>query len=168
MEGMKVVITGANSAVGQAILRCAAVLGAPQGAAPSTFVAAVRSDRAAEEIRRLLGNGNGIVRISYDDPESLSTAFREASAVIHLPGVLVERPGSTYEQANVAPVDSVVEADKAWRLVRVCVPPSGEAAGVSPFTFSLRKDKLRAAIRSECRYLLRSNDLPGADPASLG
>ena len=92
---MKVVITGANSAVGQAILRCAALPGVPQGMTPNTFVAAVRSDRAADEIRRLLGNGNGIVRISYDDPESLSTAFKEASAVIHLAGFLVERPGGS-------------------------------------------------------------------------
>ena len=59
------------------------------------------------------------------------------------------------------------EAGNAWRLVRVCVPAAGETAGVSPFTFSLRKDKLRAAIRSEGRYLLRSNDLSGADPAIL-
>ena len=78
---MKVVITGANSAVGLAILRC----GQAQWAT-ITLVAAVRSDRAAEQIRRHLGVVNGIVRISYDDPESLISAFREASAVIHLPG----------------------------------------------------------------------------------
>jgi hypothetical protein len=59
------------------------------------------------------------------------------------------------------------EAGHAWRLVSVCVPPAAETADVSPFTFSLRKDKLRAAIRSEGRYLLRSNDLSGADPAIL-
>jgi hypothetical protein len=59
------------------------------------------------------------------------------------------------------------DAGNAWRLVRVCVPPAGETTGVSPFTCSLRKDKRRAAIRSEGRYLLRSNDFSGADPAIL-
>ena len=73
LEGMKVVITGANSAVGQAILRCAATHA--QGVTPNTFVAAVRSDRAAEEVRRLLGSGYGVVRISYDDPEQSQRGF---------------------------------------------------------------------------------------------
>src|SRR3989304_8713212 len=100
---MRVVITGANSAVGLAILRCG-----PAQWATLTFVPGVRSDRAAEKIRRLLGGVNGLVHISYDDPGSLSTAFEGASAVIHLAGVLVERPGSTYEQAHVATTQSAV------------------------------------------------------------
>src|SRR6185437_7248896 len=113
---MKVVITGANSAVGQAILRCASEQGgSEQGAAPATLVAAVRSQRAAEQIQPLLanlGNGSSAVRLSYDHPGSLDAAFRGASAIIHLAGVLVEHPGSTYEQANVASVRSAVEAAK--------------------------------------------------------
>lgn len=59
------------------------------------------------------------------------------------------------------------DAGNAWRLVEVCVPAAGDAVGTQPFRFALRKDKLRAAIRSEGRYLLRSNDLSGADPAVL-
>ncbi len=105
---MRIVITGANSAAGQAILRCAA----EAGVAPNALVAAVRSERAADEIRPLLGEGSSVVQISYDDPGSLDAAFQGASAVIHLAGILVERPGSTYEQANVAPARSVVEAAK--------------------------------------------------------
>ena len=88
---MKIVITGANSATGQAILRCAS-----EHAAPITLVAAVRSERAAEEIRPLLGERNSAAQISYDDPRSLDAAFRGASAVIHLAGILVERADSTY------------------------------------------------------------------------
>ena len=108
---MKVVITGANSAVGQAILRCAAARSATRGDPKHVC----RSGSLRPRRRRdpaSLGNGNSVVRISYDDPGSLSTAFEGASAVIHLAGVLVERPGSTYEQANVAPAHSVVEAAK--------------------------------------------------------
>lgn len=103
---MRIAITGANSAVGQAILRC--VL--PQGTERNTLVAAVRSERAAEQIAPLLGTSSSVARISYDDPASLDVAFRGASAVIHLAGILVEQPGSTYEQANIAPTRSVVAA----------------------------------------------------------
>ena len=105
---MKVVVTGANSAVGRAILRC----GPKVAVTPTTFVAAVRSDRAAEQIRSELNTSNDLVRISYNDPASLDAAFRGAVTVIHLPGILVERPDSTYEQANVESTRSVVESAK--------------------------------------------------------
>lgn len=103
---MQIAITGANSAVGQAILR----YGLAQGTEGNTLVAAVRSDRAAEQIAPLLSTRNTVARISYDDPASLDAAFRGVSAVVHLAGILVEQPGSTYEQANVAPTRSVVAA----------------------------------------------------------
>jgi uncharacterized protein YbjT (DUF2867 family) len=110
---MRIVITGANSACGQAILRCT-----PEpGTTPNALVAAVRSERAADEIRPLLGEGSSVIQISYDDPETLDAAFRGASAIIHLAGILVERPGSTYSQANVSPARSVVEAAKRCALV---------------------------------------------------
>ena len=59
------------------------------------------------------------------------------------------------------------DAGNAWRLVEVDVPAASDTADAQSFTFSLRKDKLRAAFRSEGRYLLRSNDLSGTDPAIL-
>ena len=61
---MKIVITGANSAVGQAILRC----GRKHEVTTTTLVAAVRSARAAEHIRSESGNADSVVRILYDDP----------------------------------------------------------------------------------------------------
>ena len=82
---MKIVITGANGAVGQAILRCGS---------EHVLVAAVRSENAAKEIQPLLGPGKSSVRISYTDPAVLDDAFRDASAVIHLAGILIEAPGS--------------------------------------------------------------------------
>lgn len=103
---MKVVITGANSAVGQAILRCELA----QGSEGNTLVAAVRSERAAEQIAPLLGTRSTVARISYDKPASLDEAFRGASAVVHLAGILVKQPASTYEQTNVVPTRSVVAA----------------------------------------------------------
>jgi hypothetical protein len=104
---MKVVITDANNAAGLAILSCE-----QSQSATIRLIPAVRSERAGEDIRRLLGKLNGIVQISYDDPESLISAFREASAITHLPGVLVERLGSTYDQANLVTTQFVVGAAK--------------------------------------------------------
>jgi uncharacterized protein YbjT (DUF2867 family) len=141
---MKVVITGANSAVGQAILRCIP----EQASTPIAFVAAVRSDRAAEEIRPLLFGKNTLARISYDDPASLSAAFREASAVIHLAGVLVEGPGSTYEQANVAPTRSVVEAAKRSGVEKVVFVSATGANETSSNGYWRSKGQAEAVVRA--------------------
>ena len=111
---MKIVITGANSAVGQAILRCG------RHKRPHRIRLSPRSAPTAPPNRSApqLSSPNGVVRISYEDPGSLDAAFQGASAVIHLAGILVERPGSTYEQANVASTRSVVEAAKRARCRR--------------------------------------------------
>ena len=58
------------------------------------------------------------------------------------------------------------EAGKAYRLVEVHVPSAKEPVSAETFTFSVRKEKLRAAMRTEGDYLLRSN-LSGEDPAIL-
>lgn len=124
---MQIAISGANSAVGQAILRC----GSEQEADPNALIAVVRSDRAAEQIAPLLGTRGRVCRISYDDPASLDAAFRGANAVIHLAGILVEQPGSTYELANVAPTRSVVAAAKrcgAEKFVLVSATGADEAS----------------------------------------
>ena len=57
------------------------------------------------------------------------------------------------------------EAGRAWHLVEIEVAPDdGQQPG--SFTFHLRREKLRQAIRREGRYLLRSN-LTDTDPAEL-
>ena len=58
------------------------------------------------------------------------------------------------------------DAGKAYRLVEVHVPRNDEPVNAETFTYSLRKEKLRAALRTEGDYLLRSN-LSGEDPAIL-
>src|ERR1700722_15229538 len=142
---MKVVVTGANSAVGQAILRCSA---RELTATPVTFVAGVRSERAAEEVRPLLGTANSLARISYDDPASLDAAFAGASAVIHLAGVLVEGPGSTYEQANVAPARSVVEAARRNALQTIVLISAVGADEKSSNGYWRSKGQAEALVRA--------------------
>ena len=58
------------------------------------------------------------------------------------------------------------EAGNTYRLVDVHLPQAREIVSAETFTFSLRKEKLRAAIRNEGNYLLRSN-MAAEDPAIL-
>ena len=141
---MNVVITGANSAVGQAILQWVAA----QAETPILCVAAVRSENAADEIRHLMGERNRLLRISYDDPASLDTAFRGASAVIHLAGILVERPGSTYEQANVGSTHSVVEAAKRNGVKKIVLVSATGASETSPNRYWSTKGRAEALVRA--------------------
>jgi uncharacterized protein YbjT (DUF2867 family) len=140
---MKVVVTGANSAVGQAILRC----GPKRTDAPDTFVAAVRSARATEQLRLVLGSADGIVQISYDDPRSLDAALQGASAVIHLTGILVERADSTYEQANVETTRSVVESAKRCGVRKIVLVSATGADEASPNRYYRTKGQAEALVR---------------------
>jgi uncharacterized protein YbjT (DUF2867 family) len=141
---MRIVITGANSATGQAILRCAPLA----GVAPNALVAAVRSDRAADEIRPLLGEASSLAKVSYDDPSSLDAAFRGASAIIHLAGILVESPGSTYQQANVAPARSVVEAAKRAAVEKFVLVSAIGADEKSSNGYYRTKGQAEAVVRA--------------------
>ena len=58
------------------------------------------------------------------------------------------------------------DAGRTYRLVEVHVPKAQEPVDAETFTFSLRKERLRAAMRTEGDYLLRSN-LIGKNPAML-
>lgn len=161
---MRIVITGANSATGQAILRCAS----ENGAAPNALVAAVRSERAAEQIRTLLGDRSSTVRISYDDPESLDEAFQGATAIIHLAGILIERPGSTFQQANVEPALSVAEAAKRCAAEKFVLVSATGADESSSNGYYRTKGQVEALVRSSglCYTILRAPLLLG--PATEG
>ncbi len=161
---MKILITGANSATGQAILRC----GSNTGAEPNELVAAVRSAQAADQIRALLGQRSSTVRISYDDPGSLDEAFQGANAIIHLAGILVERPGSTYQQANVAPGRSVVEAAKRCAVEKFVLISATGADERSSNGYYRSKGQVEALVRSSdlCYTILRAPLLLG--PATEG
>ena len=160
---MKVVITGANSAVGQAILR--REKRKAEGA--KTFVAAVRSSRAAEQLRSLRGNVDGIMQISYEDPRSLDTALDGASAVIHLPGILVETPDSTYERVNVASTQSVVDAAKRSSVLKFVLVSATGADENSSNRYYRTKGEAEALVRRSglCYTVLRAPLLLGPGTA---
>ncbi len=157
---MKVVITGANSAVGRAILRC----GPKLEDGTNTFVAVVRSARAAEQIRSQFGDSNAVVQASYDDLRSLEAAFQGASAVIHLAGILVESPDSTYEQANVATTRSVVEAAKRSAVQKFVLASATGADEKSANRYYRTKGQAEALVRQSglCYTVLRAPLLLGS------
>lgn len=164
IEDMRILITGANSATGQAILRC----GPEHCASPNELIAAVRSAQAAEQIRTLLGPRSTAIRIAYDDPASLDAAFQGTDAVIHLAGILVERPGSTYEQANVAPGRSVVEAAKRSGVEKFVLVSATGADEKSLNGYYRSKGRVETLVRSSglCYTILRAPLLLG--PATEG
>jgi uncharacterized protein YbjT (DUF2867 family) len=161
---MRIVITGANSALGRAILRCWPELAAP----PDALVAGVRSDQAIEEIRPLLGEGASVARISYDDPGTLDAALQGASAVIHVAGILVERPGSSHEQANLATARSVVEAAKRCGVEKFVLISATGADETSSNRYYRTKGQAEACVRASglCYTILRAPLLLG--PATEG
>jgi nucleoside-diphosphate-sugar epimerase len=109
--GERIVITGANSAVGQAILRTGI-----DRVPPPALVATVRSESARRELppRPDLTS----VLVSYEDGAALRAALAGASAVIHLAGTLIERPHSTYQQANVGTTRAVADAAAACGVAK--------------------------------------------------
>ena len=139
---MRVAVTGANGAVGRAILR-----GAPHCAVPLDLVAAVRSERAAADLHPLAGAAR-IVRVSYDDAASLTAAFEGAAAVIHLAGILVEGRGSTYEDANVETTRQVAEAAKRRGVAKLVFVSASGADERSANRYWRTKGAAEAVVRA--------------------
>ena len=114
------------------------------------------------------GQKRSTVQISYDDPSSLDEAFRGATAIIHLAGILVERPGSTYQQANVAPAGSVVEAAQRCAAEKFVLISATGADEKSSNGYYRTKGQAEALVRSSglCYTILRAPLLLG--PATEG
>jgi NADH dehydrogenase len=161
---MKVVITGANSAVGQAIFRCVR----KGGSSPDTFIAAVRSSRAEEQLRSQIGDLGGVVRISYHDPASLDAAFRGAGSVVHLAGILIEQPHTTYEDANVGSTRSVVEGAMRNKVEKLTLVSAIAADENSRNRYYRTKGQAETLVRESglCYTVLRVPILLG--PATAG
>jgi len=108
---VKIAITGANSGVGSILLRHLVSSGDIQ------VVACVRSANAAATLPASPRNSACVV--DYGDREGLASALSGTDCVVHLAGVLFESPASTYEAANVAATQAVVDACKTAGVARV-------------------------------------------------
>jgi len=108
---MKICITGANSSVGQNLLKH---LANREGA---EVIAGVRSEKAFADLPQAANIQP--TSISYDSSESLNNAMSGADCVIHLAGILIESKHSNYASANVAATAAVVAAAKSQDLKHI-------------------------------------------------
>ena len=134
-----VAITGANSAVGREMLGIA-------GGRAGETVACVRSERAERQLPEL-GPSTRVARISYDDARSLGLAFQGAESIVHLPGVLIESPGSTYEQANVSTTRAVLDAARAASVRKIVLVSAVGADAASANRYYRTKGEAEALVR---------------------
>jgi NADH dehydrogenase len=100
----RVVVTGANSAIGRVLVAEAL------GREGVEVVAAVRSARAAAAVPAIAPGRGRIAQIDYSSATTLEQALEAADALIHLPGLLIETRESPYEAANVATTAVAVQA----------------------------------------------------------
>lgn len=99
---MRIAITGANSSVGQVLLRHVAEQEGLEAAA------GVRTQQAAETLPQSARIHPRL--ITYDDSAALAALVTGASCLVHLAGILIESARSTYQTANVDATRAVVEA----------------------------------------------------------
>lgn len=104
---MDLVITGANGAVGTALLQHLSAHG-PLGT--TRLRALVRSQAGA---RALYGLDAEVIVVDYRQPALLQRAIAGAEAVVHLAGALRPRRGDTLLQANAAVTQALVKAATA-------------------------------------------------------
>lgn len=104
---MDIVISGANGAVGTALIQYLSE-DAPLGA--TRLRALVRSPESA---RSLYALGAEILVVDYRQPDLLQGAVAGADVAVHLAGALLPRRGETLLQANVEVTQSLVEATAA-------------------------------------------------------
>lgn len=133
----RIVVTGANGAVGQALLRAASCHGDVKA------VAAVRSERAAAMIPPGLAP---VERIAYADAGSLERVFAGASGVVHLPGILVESRASSYEDANVATTQVAVAAAEAAGVKKLVLVSAHGADARSPNRYFRTKGEAEGQV----------------------
>ena len=100
----RIVITGANSAIGQTVIERA--LQRPE----LQVVAGVRSERAQASLPEIPADRGGAVLLDYANAATVVKSCAGATALVHLPGLLVETAQSTYELANVRTTRVAVDA----------------------------------------------------------
>ncbi len=105
MDSGQVAVTGANSAVGKALL---ARLAGPE---MLRVVAVVRRQAAVASLPRSPRIAAAV--IGYDQPDRLGAALGGVDCVVHLAGILFETRTSGYRRANVDTTRVLVEAARA-------------------------------------------------------
>ena len=139
---MDIVITGANGAVGTALIRYFSE-GAPLGAVH--LRALVRSPAGARSLHAL---GAEVIIVDYRQPEALRGAIAGADVAVHLAGALLPRRGETLLQANIDTTRALVEAATSTG-VKTCVYLSFPGADPASPNQYLRSKGMAEAIMKQ-------------------
>ena len=118
MGNVNIAVTGANSAVGSALLTRLV------GQDDIRVVAAVRRREALSGLPRAPHITPAV--ISYDRPDSLTAALSGVGCVVHLAGILFESKTSDYQTANVSTTRALVEGARAAAVNHVVFISSSE------------------------------------------
>lgn len=103
----KLVVTGANSALGRILIERALLR-------PDVGLAAlVRSARAEAELPPLPRERGRVVRVGWSDADALRAACAGAAGLIHLAGILIESRETDYRDANVETTRAAIGAARA-------------------------------------------------------
>ncbi len=137
---VRVAVTGANSAVGRAVVR----LGLSERV---QVVAAVRSERARTSLTPIPESQGAVIVVSYADVDGMASAFSQAASVIHLPGLLIERADSSYELANIETTRIALEAARRAGVPKFVLVSAIGADPESPNRYFRSKGEAEALVR---------------------
>ncbi len=143
---MRIVVTGANSAVGRAIVSRTI----ERKELDAQIIAVVRSERAAAQVPAIPSGRGGIVQIPYD-AEELARAAKGATSLVHLPGILVERRGASYHEAHVATTEAAVRAARAAGVGKVVLASAVGADPASRNRYFRSKGEAEQIVRASGR-----------------
>ncbi|HXZ86768.1 MAG TPA: NAD(P)H-binding protein, partial [Myxococcota bacterium] len=137
----RVVVTGANGALGRVLIERAL-------ARPGVEVLAlVRSARAEAQLARCTGPRCQLRRVGWSDAEGLREACAGAQGVIHLAGVLIPTRAESYDSANVETARAIAAAAaRAGARKLVLVSAVGADAG-SRNAYYRSKGQAEARVR---------------------
>ncbi len=158
-----IAITGANGAVGKALLER---LGADSPLAHARVRALVRDIARGESLRSTHAE---IIEVNYADPKSLAGALNGVDRVAHLAGSLVPRAGDSLVQANLLTTKNVVEASRAGGARSFVYLSFPDADPKSKNTYLQTKGQAEEVIRKNfpCGAILRVPMILGPDAPAI-
>lgn len=134
-----IVVTGGSGYLGSHIIRQLVEAGLD-------VRAMVRNKAYAEKEGRLAGLNVEWVEADVTRPETLASALKGATAIIHTVAVAIEKGGRTYEQINYQGTVNVVDAAKAAGVKRFIYISQLGADSKLPYRFLASKGKAQEYV----------------------
>jgi NADH dehydrogenase len=137
----KLVVTGANGALGRVLLERG------RERAGVELVALVRSARAEAQLAPLASERVRIARVGWSDAAGLAAACAGAQGVLHLAGILIPTKQEGYEGANVETTRAICAAASAARAGKLVLVSALFADAGSANAYYRSKGRAEAVVR---------------------